>query len=179
VNRRYVALLRGINVGKAKRVSMADLRALVEGLGCRNVRTLLGSGNVVFDAPAGRAADLGARIEGALVERCGFSARTIVLGADELDEILAGNPLLDRVTDPARLLAGILADPADGGRLEPLLKRDWGEEALALGRRVVYSWCPGGQIGSPVAEAVARALGDRVTARNWATLTKLGALAAA
>ncbi len=46
--RRHVALIRGINVGRAKRVAMADLRALVEGLGYRDVRTLLNSGNVVF-----------------------------------------------------------------------------------------------------------------------------------
>lgn len=45
-NRCCVALIRGINVGKAKRVAMADLRALVEGLGYSNVRTLLNSGNI-------------------------------------------------------------------------------------------------------------------------------------
>ena len=49
---RHVALLRGINVGTAKRVAMADLRALVEGLGYGDVSTLLNSGNVVFTVPA-------------------------------------------------------------------------------------------------------------------------------
>ena len=49
---RYVALFRGINVGRAKRVAMADLRTLFEGLGYGDVRTLLNSGNVVFSAPA-------------------------------------------------------------------------------------------------------------------------------
>ena len=48
--KRHIALLRGINVGKAKRVPMADLRALMQGLGHANVRTLLNSGNAVFDA---------------------------------------------------------------------------------------------------------------------------------
>ncbi len=47
----HVALIRGINVGHAKRVAMADLRALVEALGYGEARTLLNSGNVVFSAP--------------------------------------------------------------------------------------------------------------------------------
>jgi uncharacterized protein (DUF1697 family) len=48
---KQVALIRGINVGRAKRVAMADLRALVESLGCSDVRTLLNSGNIVFTTP--------------------------------------------------------------------------------------------------------------------------------
>jgi uncharacterized protein (DUF1697 family) len=55
----HVALLRGINVGKAKRVAMADLRALLEELGYADVRTLLNSGNVVFTAPRAAKGDPG------------------------------------------------------------------------------------------------------------------------
>lgn len=48
----YVGFLRGINVGQAKRMPMADLRALVESLGYTGVKTLLNSGNLVFRGPA-------------------------------------------------------------------------------------------------------------------------------
>ena len=48
---RYIALWRGINVGKAKRLAMADLKALLAELGATDVATLLNSGNAVFDAP--------------------------------------------------------------------------------------------------------------------------------
>ena len=64
-----VALLRGVNVGAAKRVAMADLRALVEGLGYGGVRTLLNSGNVVYDAPGVAPAAAAARIERVLANR--------------------------------------------------------------------------------------------------------------
>ncbi len=178
MNGRHVALLRGINVGRAKRVKMAELRALFEALGCRDVRTLLNSGNVVCTAPARGKLPPAARIEAALAARCGFSARITLLSAAELVEILAGNPLLGVATEPTRLMAGVLADPADRGRLEPIAARDWGAEALALGRRVVYYWCPEGLLASPLAEAIGRALGDGVTSRNWATMVKLGALVA-
>lgn len=179
MTRRRVALLRGINVGKAKRVSMAVLRALFEQLGYRDVRTLLASGNVVFDLPPGREADAGRRVEAALVACCGFAARTIVLEAAEVVEIFEGNPLAELASEPSRMMVGVLASPEDGRRVEPLLAVDWGREALALGRRAVYYWCPQGALASPLAEAVGRALGDRVTARNWTTFGKLAALVAA
>ena len=66
---RHVALLRGINVGRAKRVAMAELRALIEGLGYGDVRTLLNSGNVVFSASAATAGNAASRIEEALAKK--------------------------------------------------------------------------------------------------------------
>src|SRR5690242_2612616 len=118
----HVALLRGINVGRAKRVAMADLRALVEGLGFGEVRTLLNSGNVVFTAPD-TAAGAAAHIEAALAERLGVSSRVTVLAATELAAVLAGNPLTAVATDPSRFLIAILANPSDIRRLEPLAER--------------------------------------------------------
>jgi uncharacterized protein (DUF1697 family) len=132
-----VALLRGINVGRAKRVSMADLRALFEDLGYGDVRTLLNSGNVVFSGP-GAAPGAATRIEAALAQRLGVSARVTVLTAAELATIVAGNALLEVAGDHSRLLVAVLADPADRARLEPLTEQDWAPEALALGARVAY-----------------------------------------
>ena len=169
---RLVALLRGINVGRAKRVPMADLRALVGKLGYGDVKTLLNSGNVVFtstdDAP--RAAE---RIEEAIVERFGFSSRVTVLTAAELAAAVDGNPLVDIADDPSRLLVAVLADAADRSRLEPLTEEDWAPESLALGERVAYLWCPDGVLASRLPEAVGGALGEAVTTRNWRTVIKL------
>jgi uncharacterized protein (DUF1697 family) len=172
----HVALLRGINVGRAKRVAMAELRALVQGLGYRDVRTLLNSGNVVFTAPKTVSEAAAARIEAALVERLGVAARVTVLAAAELAAAVAGNPLVVPDRNPSRLLVSVLADPADRRRLAPLTGEDWSPEALALGARVAYVWCPKGVLASRLSEAIGRALGDAVTTRNWATMTKLAAL---
>lgn len=172
----HVALLRGINVGKAKRVAMADLRALVEDLGYRDVRTLLNSGNVVFTAPPKANVDA-ARIEKALVAKTGVSSRIIVLTARELDAVITGNPLGRVAKDPTRYMVAVLANPADRSKLSPMMKQAWGKEALALGARVAYIWCPEGLLESRVFEAAGRVLGDAVTTRNWATMTKLHALA--
>ncbi len=177
-NQTHVALLRGINVGRAKRVSMADLRSLVEGLGYGNARTLLNSGNVVFNVPAVARGDAATRIEDAMTQRLGVSARVTVLPATELATIVAKNPHGKIATDPSRFLVAVLKDPADRKRLVPLTRQDWGREALGLGPRVAYLWCAGGILESPLLASVSRLLGDGVTTRNWATLTKLAALAA-
>lgn len=174
---RQVALLRGINVGRAKRVAMADLRALIEELGYSDVRTLLNSGNVVFTAPGVKPGDAAARIEEALPRRTGVSSRITVLTAEELAAAVRENPLLDVAGDPTRLLVSVLNSTADRRRLEPLQQQDWAPEVLALGTRVAYIWCPDGLLASKLPEAVGKALGDAVTTRNWATLTKLHALA--
>ena len=173
-----VALLRGINVGRAKRVAMADLRELVAGLGYGDVRTLLNSGNVVYAAPGVAPDEAADRIEAAIRARLGITSRVTVLTAAEVAAAVAGNPLGEVADNPSRLFVAILRDPADRARLEPLTERDWGPEVLALGGRVAYIWCPEGAAESPLTVAVGRALGDGVTTRNWATLTKLHALAA-
>jgi len=175
---RFVALVRGINLGRARRVAMADLRDLVERLGGRDVRTLLNSGNVVFSATGARSDAFGARIEKAMATRLGVAARVTVLEAAEVREIVARNPLLDVATDPSRLLVAVLGAPADRARLRPLLKEDWSPDALAVGRRVAYLWCSGGIMASPLPEAVGRLVGERVTSRNWATLLRIDTLMA-
>ncbi|MBV9772590.1 MAG: DUF1697 domain-containing protein [Gemmatimonadetes bacterium] len=170
-----VALIRGINVGKAKRVAMADLRAMLADFGYGDVKTLLNSGNAVFttqDAPGGAAA----RIEEGLATRLGVPARVVVLTGEEVAALVADNPLREIATDPSRYLVAVLADPADRRLLEPLTERDWGADALALGERVAYLWCAGGILESRLSEAVGRALRDGVTSRNWATMLKLHAL---
>jgi len=176
VSVRQVALLRGINVGTAKRVAMADLRALVGALGYGDVRTLLNSGNVVYDAPGVSPPVAARRIEKALLATLGVAARVVSLSAAEIDEAVAVNPLADVADNPSRLLVAVPADPASRDLLEPLLEREWAPEALYLGARVAYLWCPGGVIASALAAAVNQLLGAAVTSRNWTTMVKLRAL---
>src|SRR2546422_5461791 len=127
---------------------MAELRALVEDLGYSDVRTLLNSGNVVFTTPRKAPGNAAARIEKALAAKLGVSARIAVLTAAELATVVAENPLSKIAKDPSRLFVSVLLDPADRSKLKPLLKQDWGKEALAIGTRVAYLWCPDGQLAS-------------------------------
>lgn len=174
-NSQQVALLRGINVGRAKRVAMADLRKLLGDLGFAQVRTVLNSGNVVYDGGKVAPADAAARIEEALVLKLGVAARVTVLSASQFAELIEQNPLAP-AADAARLLTLVLNNPADMQRLAPLVQQPWQPEALALGRWAAYAWCPDGVLDSKVVAALGVLLGDGVTSRNWATMQKLHAL---
>jgi uncharacterized protein (DUF1697 family) len=85
----YIALLRGINVGRAKRVAMADLRQLVDEMGYADVRTVLNSGNIVFRGDALEPGAAAAAIEEQLVLKLGVGARVFVLGHETLAAVLA------------------------------------------------------------------------------------------
>jgi uncharacterized protein (DUF1697 family) len=173
---RHVALIRGINVGKAKRVAMSDLRALVEDLGYRDVRTLLNSGNVVFTVPASVRKDPATRIEKAITARLGISARVTVLTRAELADVVASDPFGKVAHDPSRLFVTVLIDPSHRKRLLPLARQDWAPDVLKVGARVVYLWCPNGMLESGLADAINRLVGDGATTRNWATMMKIHGL---
>lgn len=172
-----VALLRGINVGRAKRIAMADLRRMMEELGYQDVRTLLNSGNVVFTTAGKSVGDDVSRIEEALVAKLGVSSRVIVLTAAELAAIVANNPLVDLADNPSRMFVAVLRNDSNRKQVEPMLKEDWKPDVLALGKRVVYMWCPDGLLESRLVESIGRVLRDSTTIRNWATTLKLNALA--
>jgi uncharacterized protein (DUF1697 family) len=169
----HVALFRGINVGRAKRVGMADLRTLFEDLGFDDVRTLLNSGNVAFTVPRAGKTSPAPKIEKAFTAEFGFSSRVTVLTAAELATVVEENPLAKPGRNPSRLLVSVLADPKDRARLQPLERKKWAPEALAVGKRAAYQWVPDGMLESTLVEEVMRTLGDAQTTRNWATLTKL------
>lgn len=118
---RQVALLRGVNnIGAARRVAMADLRVLFEGLGFRDVRTLLNSGNVVLSVP-NRRGNVRARIEKALAARHGITSPVTILSGDEVVAAVHDNPLADVANNPSHLLVVVPRAPSDLNRLRPLL----------------------------------------------------------
>ena len=172
----YVALLRGINVGKAKRVAMADLRAAIESLGYGDVRTLLNSGNAVFTSKRALKPAAAEELRAALLKKTGVSSRFTLRSAEELRATMEANPLVKVATDHTRLFAAFVTDGNDMKLVKPLAAQQWKPEALALGPAVVYVWCPNGLLESKASVAVGKALGDGVTVRNWATVLKIQAL---
>ncbi len=171
---RFVALLRGINVGRAKRVSMSELRDAVESVGFREVRTLLNSGNVVLSGGRIGPEVVARRIEQAVLDRVGVDARVTVLTASDLESVIEENPFLDLATDPSRYLVAFLRAPEKArATLAPLASQRWTPEAIAVGTRAAYLWCAEGIRDGRLVTAVGRLLGDEMTSRNWSTVTKL------
>lgn len=171
-----MALLRGVNVGRGKRVPMADLRALLAQLGYERVRTLLNSGNASFQSAQRSTAAHATRIRTALAERLAVDVPVIVKSAAEFAEIEAGNTLVTLAADHARLLVAVPGERralADLVGLAPLVIPP---EQMHIGRQALYLWCPDGVLESRAASALLGKLGQAVTTRNWATILKLGTL---
>jgi uncharacterized protein (DUF1697 family) len=175
----HIALLRGINVGKAKRVAMADLRRLVENLGYRDVKTLLNSGNVVYKASRVTPEQSAMKIEKALLAEIGITSKIIGLHASEVEEIIEENPIPAGVETPSSYMVVVMRDEAIVAKIRPLTNLGWEGDQVAIGKRAAYVWARAGLLESKAFEAIARAGGDGITVRNWATVEKIAAAARA
>lgn len=165
---RCVVLLRGVNVGAHNRLSMGDFRAALTASGCTGVSTYLQSGNAVVDAePDG----LGTRVEQALRDGTGLDLRVLVRTADELADVVAGNPFPERVDQPKRLHVVFLGGTPRRQELNAL-GPSHGSDELRAGDRVLYLSYAGGSQKSPL-EKVLKRLDLVQTARNWTTVTAL------
>jgi uncharacterized protein (DUF1697 family) len=179
---RYVALLRGINVGGRNKVAMADLREAVASLGHTDVATYIQSGNVIFTSPDTDGDRLAEALEQEIARRLAVQPAVVVLSRAELAEVIAGNPFPNE-SNPKCLHAvfrrqaigpeGIAAITAAQERAREKGSRD---EAIAVGR-TLFLRTPDGIGRSELAAQLARPSSQAVgTARNWATVMRLMAM---
>src|SRR5512133_3355110 len=173
---RFVVLLRGVNVGKGNRVPMAEFRALLEAQGFTEVRTLLNSGNAVFQSP-GRSANAHAKaIGGALQERLGLSVNVVVKSSSDFLAAVAENTLAPAADQHSRFLVAFAQAQAAIDALAALRPIVRAPERLLIGKHAAYLHCAHGILESPVASALLGKAGRAVTTRNWATTLKLETL---
>ena len=176
----YVALLRGINVGGHNRVRMADLRALLEGLGYADVRTLLQSGNAVFSASTRSPATVERQVQAAITAELGLTVRVLVRTASRLAEVLAADPLGDRATDHSRYMVVFLEKRLTAAALSDIDPDPYAPEELTAAGSEVYLWLPEGVQDSRLVRALTdKRLGGTSTMRNWNTVRKLAEMAGA
>lgn len=172
----FVALLRGVNVGKAKRVPMAELRTLLTGLGYTEVATLLNSGNAVFTAAKGTPAQHAAAIAAELSRKLQVEVPVVVKSAKELAAIVADNPIRADAAEHSRFLVAFAQDRRSLtglAAIQPLLAP---AEKFVIGKNAAYLLCAAGILQSKAAEALLGKQGKAATTRNWATTRKLMAL---
>lgn len=175
---RFVALLRGINVGGNKKVPMADLRAMTAKLGFEDPKTLLQSGNLVFDAKSQATAKLEQVLEGATKRTIGVDCAYLVRTGAEWAAIVAANPYAKHAMEnPAYTVVTFCREAPDAAALKALRLDAHGEEDFKAIGRELYLWYPNGQGQSKLAEALGRnRLGTICTARNWNTVQKISAI---
>jgi uncharacterized protein (DUF1697 family) len=174
----HIALLRGINVGGRKLVSMSDLRDLFEALRFRDVKSLLQSGNLIFQSDRRTGAALEGLLEVETKKRLDVSVDYFVRTAEEWESIVARNPFPEEAKlDPSHLVVLFLKEAPEAKNVKALQAAIRGPEIVrALGKQL-YIVYPAGIGDSKLTNAVIeRTLGLRGTGRNWNTVLKVAAL---
>lgn len=170
-----------MNVGGGGKLRMTDLKAWLEDEGFAGVQTYIASGNAVIDGPDGTDEDLEARLEAGAQARLGLRTVFFVRRPPEWDALIAANPFPEEAaTRPSRLVAMCLKSELAGESLAYLASAITGPERIAAAGRTLYIDFPEGQGVSKLDRDWARAKVPPLgTARNWNTVLKLAALAAA
>jgi uncharacterized protein (DUF1697 family) len=173
----FVALLRAVNLGPHNKISMSDLKAVAEGAGFSQARTLLQSGNVVFQAKAQSCAALEKTFEAALAKKLRLTTPVVVRSVVEWREALDANPFpREAKTDPSHLLLMPLKAKDEKSALTELIKSIPGRERVKLGDRALYLVYPDGIGESKLTAAlIEKKIGVAGTARNWNTANKIAA----
>ena len=171
---RYVALIRGINVGGKAKLPMADLRAVVTGLGHADVATYIQSGNVIFTSHRHDSATLEREIERAIARETRLEVSVLIRSQAELTAVVAGNPFPESAARPSELHVSFLSAAPEADRLTGIDPARFEPDEYRLGDRVLYLRCPNGVGRSKLASYPwERDLGLRATNRNWNTVTTL------
>ena len=174
---RWAALLKGINVG-GRKLPMADLRALVEGLGHDDVKTLLASGNVVFTCDEKDGAVLEKALEAALAKELNLKTDVVVRHGRELRATIDANPFPDAASaHPNHLLVSFHREPVPEGLIAKLPDIYQGPERLRAIGRELYIDYPEDVGHSKLPQAMAKLKFPKLaTMRNWNTIGKLAAM---
>ena len=166
---RYVAFLRGVSPMNAK---MPQLKLAFEAAGFTEVKTVLSSGNLVFDARRASEASLERAAEAAMGKRLGQTFLTIVRPVDALRELLALDPYQQFTVSPAaKRIVTFLRQPP-GTTLELPIEQDNARLLTVIGREVYSAYLPTPK-GPVFMTLIERSFGKEVTTRTWDTVTKV------
>lgn len=171
--KKYIALLRAINVGGKSTLPMKVLATILGDLGCENVRTYLQSGNAVFMSKDNDTLRLSCSIGEAVRRQCGFEHTVLLLQPEKIEKAITDNPFPEAEPDYKALYVRFLASIPKHPDLKALeeLKRDG--ERFQLKGKVFYLFAPNGEGGSKLAANTERLIGVPLTDRNWKTLCTL------
>lgn len=171
----YVALLRGVNVG-GKMVKMESVRRLLESIEYTNVKTILNSGNVVFDSAEKDIAQLAETLEKAFEKEFGFRIDTIVRTMEEIQALVESNPFKEiEMTPQTRLYVTFLSNMATSSLSIPYESPEKDFRILKVGDNVVLSTITlsTNKSTTDMMKILEKEFGKKITTRNWNTVKKI------
>lgn len=177
INLTYVALLRGINVGGNKKVQMAELEKTLENLGLKNVRTLLASGNVIFEAKLEKTAEFLKNLSTALEKKFKFSIPLILIPFSEIENIIKLEPFRKiKLTPDTRLYVTFLTEKSKSKLPLPHYSPDNSFQILSSNSIAIFSVLDLSKTKTPdVMNILEKEFGKNITTRNWNTVMKIKA----
>ncbi len=175
----YISMIRGINVVGAKIVKMEALRKMYEGLGFKNVRTYIQSGNVIFQTIKKKEKELEALIAKEVLKKFGYEVKVMVMTAEHLNKIINGNTLArDKTKETIYLHVTFLATAPGDHNLQDILDKKQPGEEIIITNHAVYLYCPLGygntKLGNNFLESK---LKTTATTRNWRSTNEILKLA--
>ncbi|WP_343521596.1 DUF1697 domain-containing protein [Sphingomonas sp.] len=170
----YVALLHSITIGDGRRLVMAEWREMMERIGLERPRTLLATGNALFDSERVRVGELERRLETAFAQRFGRHVDTIVTTAARWRKLAAGNPFSEEAKrDGTRVALRVMRKPLDDADLERLMPyATQGERLMLVGGHLWVHFEQDPVRSRLAAQLTAKRLGPG-TVRNWNTVRRL------
>lgn len=174
---RYVALLRGINVGGNTMIRMSELKGSIATLGFENIVSYINSGNLAFDARKTGEAKLVDRIESAIEKDFGLKVQVMVREQKHIKDVLANNPYEGEYESHKEMHVLFLKLELSDEQKQMLADAvPSGERFMARGREI-YCHLPMGVADSYLGRGkLEKSLKTSVTARNWRTVQKLAEL---
>lgn len=170
-----LSLLRGINVGGREKIKMADLRDLYASLGYPNARSLLQTGNVVFDTDEPDLTRVKARLEAGISAAFGFDVPVIMRSPAAFKTIFQRHPFTDeQLNEPSKIVVVFLSGAPSPQSVDALRENNPGREFIGADGRELFIFYTDGQARSKLDNSrIERALDLPATARNWNTCKRL------
>ncbi len=171
---KYVALLRGINVGGKHMIKMETLRATFSSLGFENVKSYINSGNLIFETAKTNDGKLAKKVHDAIKKDFGFEISVIVRSMAEIGEIIANNPYDGQFEKNKDLHVFFLEQELSLENTLLLLEKNSDLEMIAVNGRTIYYLLRISIVDSLLGKGfVDKKLKVAATARNWRTVKTL------
>jgi uncharacterized protein (DUF1697 family) len=142
--KKFIALLRGINVSGQKQIKMSELKTLFEKSGFKNVETYIQSGNVIFSTKETSAKKLSSKISAAIKKQFGFEVRVIVVTPEEIEDSLKKNPFIKKKKDTDKLYTIFLSEIPSKASINNFNKDDYLPEEFVIDGKCIYLFVPNG-----------------------------------
>jgi len=176
---KYIAILRGINVGGKRKILMGDLREMFHKMGFINTQTYIQSGNVIFESSeAIEAIQISEMIKTAIQKKFGHDVPIIVRTSGEIRQAVLNNPFLKKGHEIERLYLTFLKEKPDLEHLEKIKQYDYSPDQYEISGNHIFGFCAGKYSETKYTNTFFEAkLKVAATTRNWKTVRKLFELA--